>query len=113
LGIEHFLSSLSGLQLNLSFLQITAIDLCFDRFIKLVSLRATKSISYRVSKKRIVPIPNTLPGELVDIVAELQAPYAATNIRATWKMIDSSGNLCFPDQYNFGLLMEITVIEPE
>ncbi len=62
---------------------------------------------------RRFPIPNTLPGELVDIVVEFQAPYAAMNTRATWKMIDSRGNLCFPDQYNCGLLVEIMVIELE
>jgi Ig-like domain from next to BRCA1 gene len=80
------------------------------RYLERVGL--CKGISLIYSDRR-VSIPNTLPGELVDIVAELQAPYAATNTRATWKMIDSRGNLCFPDRYNCGLLVEILVMEPE
>jgi Ig-like domain from next to BRCA1 gene/WD domain, G-beta repeat len=71
-----------------------------------------KGVALIYSDRR-VPIPDTMPGELVDIVAELQAPYAATNTRATWKMIDSRGNLCFPDRYNCGLGVKICVIESE
>jgi hypothetical protein len=66
-----------------------------------------------IHSKRRVPIPNTLPGELVDIAVELQAPYVATDTRAMWKMVDSQGHFCFPDRYNCGLMVEISVIEPE
>ena len=55
------------------------------------------------SPTRHVPAPDSQPGEIVEIQAVLQAPgYACTSI-AYFKLVDSEGFLCFPDDYQLGL----------
>ena len=52
---------------------------------------------------RNVDIPDTDPGDTAEIRAALQAPgYDCTSI-AYFKMVDSEGSLCFPDNYQLGL----------
>jgi hypothetical protein len=53
--------------------------------------------------QRYVDIPDTEPGEIAEIEAQLQAPgYDCTSI-AYFKMVDQEGSLCFPDNYQLGL----------
>lgn len=61
------------------------------------------------SLERFVPIPDTDPGEIAEITAEMRAPtYDCTSI-AYYKMIDASGNLCFPDDHQLGLDLVVCV----
>jgi transcriptional regulator with XRE-family HTH domain len=56
-----------------------------------------------ITSPRYVPIPDTEPGEVAVIVAPLKAPtYDGASI-AYFKMVDSEGGLCFPDNYQLGL----------
>jgi transcriptional regulator with XRE-family HTH domain len=56
-----------------------------------------------IRSERYVPIPDTNPGEIVEIQAPLQAPgYDCTSI-AYFKMVDHEGSLYFPDNYQLGL----------
>lgn len=55
------------------------------------------------SPTRYVDVPDTSPGETAEVQAVLRAPgYDCTSI-AYFKMVDSAGNLCFPDAYQLGL----------
>lgn len=52
---------------------------------------------------RYLPIPDTEPGDIAKISAELKAPsYDCTSI-AYFKMVDADGFLCFPDEHQLGL----------
>jgi transcriptional regulator with XRE-family HTH domain len=57
-----------------------------------------------------VPVPMTLPGEK----AVLEVPCVAQNVegtsRAHFKMADAAGRLYFPDRYDVGLVVQITVV---
>jgi transcriptional regulator with XRE-family HTH domain len=56
-----------------------------------------------ISSPRHFPIPDTDPGEIVEIQAVLIAPtYDATSF-AYFKMVDDNGFLCFPDEHQLGL----------
>ncbi|MHB8059387.1 MAG: NBR1-Ig-like domain-containing protein [Gaiellaceae bacterium] len=56
-----------------------------------------------ITSPRYVPIPDAEPGETVEIGAFMKAPtYDATSI-AYFKMVDSDGDLCFPDVHQSGL----------
>jgi transcriptional regulator with XRE-family HTH domain len=56
-----------------------------------------------ISSPRYIPILDTQPGETVVISAPLKAPtYDCASI-AYFKMVDSEGQLCFPDNYTLGL----------
>jgi Ig-like domain-containing protein/helix-turn-helix protein len=56
-----------------------------------------------ITSERYADVPNTEPGETVQIVAQLKAPsYDCTSI-AYWKMVGPDGSLCFPDAYQLGL----------
>ena len=55
------------------------------------------------SPTRHVPVPDTDPDQTAEIQAVLQAPgYACTSI-AYFKLVDTDGFLCFPDDYQLGL----------
>jgi hypothetical protein len=56
-----------------------------------------------ISSLRFVDIPATGPGELVEITAPLKAPTYDCSSIAYFKMVDSTGALCFPDNYQLGL----------
>jgi transcriptional regulator with XRE-family HTH domain len=56
-----------------------------------------------ITSPRYVAIPDTEPGEIAEITAPLKAPtYDCASI-AYFKMADSEGQLCFPDNYQLGL----------
>jgi transcriptional regulator with XRE-family HTH domain len=56
-----------------------------------------------ITSTRLIPIPDTEPGEVAEISTLLKAPgYDCTSV-AYFKMIDASGHLCFPDHHQLGL----------
>lgn len=56
-----------------------------------------------ITSPRFVDIPSTEPGEVAAITAPLKAPTYDCSSIAYFKMVDSSGRLCFPDSYQLGL----------
>jgi hypothetical protein len=56
-----------------------------------------------ITSERHVAIPETSPGTIAAITAELKAPTYDCSSIAYFKMVDASGNLCFPDNYQLGL----------
>lgn len=58
----------------------------------------------------VVAIPTTMPGETVQIDIPMTAPTVAAFTTCLYKMIDASGNLCFPDRHPAGLSVVIHVI---
>jgi hypothetical protein len=64
-----------------------------------------------VSSPRLSPIPNTLPGEIVDMSVSCTTQQHAGSSEATFKMSDEHGNLYFPNRYSVGLMLSITVVE--
>lgn len=52
-----------------------------------------------------VPIPDTPPGQEVDISVPMRAQYIEGSAQVTWKMIDSAGRTYFPDRYPNGLVV--------
>jgi transcriptional regulator with XRE-family HTH domain len=56
-----------------------------------------------ITSQRYIPIPDTEPGAIASIVAELEAPTYDCSSIAYFKMVDASGSLCFPDNYQLGL----------
>ncbi len=59
-----------------------------------------------------VKIPNTKPGEIIQISVKMKAPDVEGNPIAQLKMVDSEDRLCFPDRYGHGLLAIICVVKP-
>jgi DNA-binding XRE family transcriptional regulator len=58
-----------------------------------------------------VPIPDTQPGEEVDIKVPVQSQALAGSSQAHWKMVDDDGREYFPDRYGLGLVLSIVVDE--
>lgn len=56
-----------------------------------------------------VRIPDTQPGEEVDITVPVRAQPLAGASQAHWKMVDNSGWEYFPDRYALGLVLSIVV----
>lgn len=56
-----------------------------------------------------VPIPDTQPGEEVDITVPVRAQPLAGASQAHWKMVDDEGWEYFPDRYGLGLVLSIVV----
>jgi len=56
----------------------------------------------------MVPIPETLPGETVDIAVTFTTPYLPGSCRTDWKTADKDGNLFFPDMH--GLYSIVVVV---
>ncbi len=64
---------------------------------------AYKDVYARVKEKFPSVEPVESPGETAEVQAVLRAPgYDCTSI-AYYKMVDSAGNLSFPDAYQLGL----------
>ena len=56
-----------------------------------------------ITSLKYIDIPDTEPGEIVEITAPLKAPgYDGSSI-AYFKMVDAEGLLCFPDAHQLGL----------
>jgi len=56
-----------------------------------------------ITSERYVTIPDTEPGAIAEIKAELRAPTYDCSSIAYFKMVDESGALCFPDVHQLGL----------
>lgn len=62
-----------------------------------------------ITSERYYDIPDTAPGEVVEIPVLLKAPtYDSTSI-AYFKMVDQHGHLCFPNRYQLGLEVIVRV----
>ncbi|MFP4695201.1 NBR1-Ig-like domain-containing protein [Thiohalospira sp.] len=57
-----------------------------------------------------VPVPDTEPGETVEVTADFVAPPTPGTVISYWKMVDAEGRLCFPD--STGLWVRVQVIAP-
>jgi transcriptional regulator with XRE-family HTH domain len=56
-----------------------------------------------ITSSKYIDIPDTQPGDVVEIQTLLKAPgYDCTSI-AYFKMVDTRGLLCFPDEHQLGL----------
>jgi len=56
-----------------------------------------------ITSLRFVSMPDTEPGQIVEITAPLKAPTYDCSSIAYFKMVDEQGRLCFPDNYQLGL----------
>jgi transcriptional regulator with XRE-family HTH domain len=56
-----------------------------------------------ITSLRYTEVPSTAPRKTVNITAQLKAPTYDCSSIAYFKMIDSKGRLCFPDNYQLGL----------
>jgi len=71
--------------------------------------RMTPHSDLLCSSPALVPIPETPPGETVDISVTFRTPHLKGSCRTDWKMSDSQGNLFFPK--NHGLYSIVAVID--
>ena len=71
--------------------------------------RMTPHYELLCSSPAMVPIPETAPGETVDISVTFKTPHLAGSCRTDWKMSDSRGNLFFPNIH--GLFSIVTVTD--
>jgi len=74
-----------------------------DRYLK----RTTPKSDLVCSSPAMVPIPETGPGETVDISVTFTTPHLPGSCRTDWKSSDKNGNLHFPDMH--GLFSVVTV----
>ena len=75
-----------------------------DRYLK----RITPASSLICSSPTMVPIPETQPGETIDISVTFVTPYLPGSCRTDWKTADKDGNLYFPDKH--GLYSIVIVV---
>jgi len=64
---------------------------------------------WTLSSERFVPIPDTNPGEEVEISVKLRAPQMETAAVAQWKMVDANDLLYFPTINSVGLALYVLV----
>lgn len=99
-----------------------------ERFIKTWRIHNTGTVPWRgrhlarlglagaegqVSTPPQVPIPDTEPGEVVDVSVPCRAHVIAGSSQAHFKMVDEDGRFYFPDRYSSGLVLAITVVPAE
>jgi len=77
-----------------------------NRFIKMIGESRGAG---RIHCDKITPIPNTEPNQEIDIEIELRMPPHPCSVYAEFKIIDSSGNILFPNQR--GLYVTFDIIE--
>lgn len=75
-----------------------------NRYLK----RMTPPSSLVCASPTMVTIPETAPGETVDISVTFKTPYLPGSCRTDWKTADKDGNLYFPDMH--GLFVIVTVV---
>lgn len=75
-----------------------------DRYL----MRTTPASRLLCSSPSMVPIPETLPGETVDITVIFMTPHLPGSCRTDWKASDKNGNLYFPKMH--GLFSIVTVV---
>lgn len=76
-----------------------------DRYLK----RITPLSTHICSSPAMVPIPETQPGETIDISVTFKTPHLPGSCRTDWKTSDDRGNLYFPDMH--GLFSIVTVVD--
>jgi hypothetical protein len=76
-----------------------------DRYLK----RMTPLSGLICSSPAMVPIPETHPGETIDISVTFKTPHLPGSCRTDWKTSDHRGNLYFPDMH--GLFSIVTVVQ--
>lgn len=76
-----------------------------NRYLK----RTTPADDLLCSSPAMVPIPETKPGETVDISVTFTTPHLPGSCRTDWKTSDDRGNLYFPDLH--GLFSIVVVVE--
>lgn len=76
-----------------------------NRYLK----RMTPFSSLICSSPAMVPIPETQPGEIIDISVTFKTPHLPGSCRTDWKTADDRGNLYFPDMH--GLFSIVNVVE--
>lgn len=75
-----------------------------DRYL----MRMTPASELICSSPTMVPIPETLPGQTVDISVTFMTPHLPGSCRTDWKDADDRGNLYFPGMH--GLFSIVTVV---
>lgn len=70
--------------------------------------RMTPASELICSSPAMVPIPETAPGEIIDITVEFKTPHLPGSCRTDWKTSDDRGNLYFPEMH--GLFSIVTVV---
>ncbi|MGN7132522.1 NBR1-Ig-like domain-containing protein [Rhodococcoides corynebacterioides] len=63
----------------------------------------------QVHSPRATPVPDTDPGELVDLTVDCRAHVLEGSSIAYFKFADAKGHLFFPDRYGAGVVLEIRV----
>jgi len=76
-----------------------------DRYLK----RITPLSTHICSSPAMVPIPETKPGETIDISVTFKTPHLPGSCHTDWKTSDDRGNLYFPDMH--GLFSIVTVVD--
>lgn len=76
-----------------------------NRYLK----RMTPHSELICSSPSMVPIPETQPGETIDISVTFKTPHLPGSCRTDWKTSDDRGNLYFPDMH--GLFSIVAVVE--
>jgi transcriptional regulator with XRE-family HTH domain len=64
---------------------------------------------WTLTSARFVPVPDTNPGEKVEVSVQLRAPQMETAAVAQWKMVDKDDLLFFPTVYSVGLGLYVLV----
>jgi len=75
-----------------------------NRYLK----RITPASTLLCSSPSMVPIPETLPGEIVDISVTFVTPHLPGSCRTDWKTADDRGNLFFPDMHGLYSIVVVT-----
>ena len=70
--------------------------------------RMTAASSLVCASPSRVPIPETLPGQTIDIAVTFKTPYLPGSCRTDWKTTDKDGNIFFPDMH--GLYSVVVVV---
>lgn len=60
------------------------------------------------SSPAMVPIPETPPGEMVDISVTFTTPHLPGSCRTDWKSSDENGNLHFPEKHGLFSIVNVT-----
>lgn len=64
---------------------------------------------WTLTSQRFVPVPDTEPGEEVEVSVQLNTPQMETAAVAQWKMVDTDDLLYFPTAYSVGLGLYVLV----
>lgn len=71
-------------------------------------MRITPASNLLCSSPSMVPIPETAPGETVDISVKFVTPHLPGSCRTDWKTADNRGNLYYPDMHGLYSIVVVT-----